>query len=179
MLFCAPFLSLFYLIVSLFMEMLVLSVHCDIFSCLYMQIKLQDFYLSVGGFEFFGKFELDSCGKTRGHDERLYFAPLSNTCFERNWAWRFHTFNNRLFAQQLPLPVPLLPLVSPSFIPLYLLLSQTPHRPKKGMGGARCGGAVSSLFPPTPPRRHIKATQPINYSPEHLPAPTRSLCTLA
>lgn len=53
LLLCSVPLSLFYLIVSLFMEMLVLSVHCDIFSCLYMQIKLQDFYLSDRDLRFY------------------------------------------------------------------------------------------------------------------------------
>lgn len=58
--------------------------------------------------------------------------------------------------------------------------SKTDKTTHGGWGGNV--GALSPAFSHQPPLslcRDIKATQPINYSPEHLPAPTRSLCTLA
>lgn len=58
--------------------------------------------------------------------------------------------------------------------------SKTDNSQAKRGGGAEMWGRCLQPFPTTlSPRRYIKATQPINYSPEHLPAPTRSLCTLA
>lgn len=153
-------LSLFYLIVSLFMEMLVLSVHCDIFSCLYMQIKLQDFYLTDGVSRF--------CSLLTG------LLPQSPNIMTKHFYFfskcTFHGFFWTLFNQQLPLPVPF----CSGFIRFHsvspVAITDTSQAGKKNGGGDV--GAPSPAFSHRPPsvlaatsKRLSQLTIPRNISP--------------
>lgn len=156
-------LSLFYLIVPLFMEMLVLSVHCDIFSCLYMQIKLQDFYLTDGVSGFYSLLTglLPPSANVMTKHFVLFFLKCTFNGFFGPCSTRSSYFLSH-FA-----------VVSSGFIPFHPLLSQTPHKQgKKKKNGGGDVGAPSPAFSHRPPsvlaatsKRLSQLTIPRNISP--------------